>query len=63
MRIRSTPARTERSAAVATSERSSTAWASRLSVTTAPSKPSSSLSRPVTMASDCDAIAPPSKAG
>ena len=55
---RSAPARTERSAATATSGAPSTAWASRLSVTTTPSKPSSPRSRPADdRAADCDAIA------
>ena len=56
IRIRSAPARTERSAASATPERSSTACASMLSVTTTPSKPSRSRSRPVATRGDCDAI-------
>ena len=44
--------------AVATPERASTAAASRLSVTTTPSKPSRSRRSAVTIRRDCDAIAP-----
>ena len=56
MRIRSAPALIDRSAAVATPERASTAGASMLSVTITPWKPSCRRSSPVTMARDCEAI-------
>ena len=49
IRIRSAPARIDRSAAVATPDRASTAAASRLSVTITPRKPSRPRSRPVTI--------------
>ena len=63
MRIRSAPALSERSAAVAIPDWASTAAASMLSVTITPWKPSFRRSSPVTIARDCEAIRSASRAG
>ena len=63
IRIRSAPARTERSAALATPDCARTAAASMLSVTITPSKPRRRRRSPRTIARDCEAIRRPSSAG
>ena len=63
VRITSMPARADATAASSTSATACTAAASSESVIATPSKPSSSRSRPSTMAGDCEAMCSSSSAG